>query len=88
MGNVIQGVYQDGSNSGSFLGNYRNIGSTTTNFTGANVNFTGTNQRIVIGYTGSTGTITYWNSPSFMTGASFPDGTRVTFNNNSFLESL
>lgn len=89
MGNVIQGINQDGSNSGTFMGNYHNIGSTTTNFTGANVNFTGTNQRIVIGSTGSTGTITYWNSPSFMTGASFPDGTRVTFglNNNAFLDS-
>ena len=40
MGNVIQGINQDGSNSGTFIGNYHNIGSTTTNFTGANVNFT------------------------------------------------
>ena len=87
MGNVIQGINQDGSNSGTFMGNYHNIGSTTTNFTGTTVNFTGTNQRIVFGSTGSTGTITYWNAPSFMTGASFPDGTRVTFNNNSFLDS-
>jgi len=89
MGNVIQGLNQDGQNSGTFLGNYTNIGSTTTNFTGANVNFTGTNQNIVVGYTGSTGAITYWNSPSFMTGASFPDGTRVTFGsgNNAFLDA-
>jgi fibronectin-binding autotransporter adhesin len=87
MGNVIQGINQDGSNSGTFSGNYTNLGSTTTNFTGTNVNFTGTGQRVVFGSTGSTGTITYWNAPSFMTGASFPDGTRVTFNNNSFLDS-
>ena len=87
MGNVIQGLNQDGQNSGTFLGTYHNVGSTTTNFTGANVNFTGTNQNIVVGYTGSTGTITYWNSPSFMTGASFPDGTRVTLGNTAFLDA-
>jgi len=84
MGNVVQGLNNDGENSQLFLGNYHNVGSTTANFTSGNVNFSGTGQNIDFKGTEQTVTfgsgvkVVYNTQPSFSKGVNFTDSNNIT----------
>ena len=93
MGNVVQGLNNDGENSQLFLGNYHNVGSTTANFTSPDVNFSGTGQNIEFNGTGQTVTfgsgvkVTYNNQPILSKGISFNDSNNISIGGTQLFQN-
>ena len=93
MGNVVQGLNNDGENSQLFLGNYHNVGSTVSNFTSGNVNFAGTGQSIDFKGTGQTVTfgsgvkVTYNNQPVLTKGISFNDSNNISIGGTQLFQN-
>lgn len=83
MGNVVTGLNNDGENSQLFLGNYHNVGSSISNFTGDDVKFSGTGQNIE--FNGSNQSVrfdsgvkvTYNTKPVFEKGIDFSDSNNI-----------
>ena len=93
MGNVVQGLNNDGENSQLFMGNYHNVKSTTANFTSPDVNFSGTGQNIDFKGTGQTVTfgsgvkVTYNNQPILTKGISFNDSNNISIGGTQLFQN-